>query len=76
MWRFFFMLDAMHVFDCRGVASTVFGSLASMLTRNAHLGANQQARLLAVNGRLQQWYAERPGCHRLPELALQNLTGG
>jgi hypothetical protein len=75
MWRVFFYLDVMHIFDCKGMASTVFGSVAAMLVRDARLGPNQQARLNLVNTKLRAWYADRPGTHRLPTITLANLVG-
>lgn len=75
LWRFFFFLDMMHVLDCKGVASTIFGSLLTMLVRDARLGATQQVRLDLVNTKLRAWYASRPGLRKLPKINLQSLVG-
>ena len=73
-WRFFFVLDAMHILDCKGVAATIFGSVLGMLVRDRRLGPNQQSRIGSVNQRLLAWYALHPGSHRLPHLTLQSIV--
>lgn len=75
MWRFFFFLDIMHILDCKGVISTIAGSLILELTRDLRLGPNQQRRLDVVNQKLREFYRQNPGVHRLPKLKLQSLVG-
>ena len=75
VWRFFFFLDSMHVFDCKGTASTIFGSVLSTLVRDVRLGANQQQRLDLINTRLRSFYSRNPKLHKLPKITLNNLEG-
>ena len=75
VWRFFFFLDSMHVFDCKGAASTIFGSVLSTLVRDVRLGANQQQRLDLINTRLRSFYSRNPKLHKLPKITLNNLEG-
>ena len=74
-WRFFFFLDTMHVFDCKGVASTIAGSLVTALTRDRRLGPTQQHRLNLVNTKLRSFYAGHQGVHKLPAITMQSFTG-
>ena len=75
LWRFFFFLDTMHIFDCKGVASTIEGSLVTALTRDRRLGPNQQQRLDLVNTKLRNFYARHPGFHKLPPITMKSLVG-
>jgi hypothetical protein len=74
-WRFFFYLDTMHMLDCKGVASSLFGSMLSVLIRDDRLGGSQQVRLDRINQELKDWYSARPGVCKLPTIMLSNLTG-
>jgi len=73
-WRLFFVLDVMHILDCKGVAATIYGSLLATLVRDVRLGPSRQVRLRAVHERMVAFYDRRPGSHRLPTLTLANLT--
>ena len=71
--RWFFFLDIMHMMDCKGVASIVFGSLLLWLSRSPNLGPNILDRMKAINKFMKDWYAAHPGHHRLPKLKHANL---
>ncbi len=73
--RWFFYYELMHLADCKGVAAIAFGSVFELLLQKAALGPNRAARLAHINGFLRQWYAERPGSHRVPPLRLTNVRG-
>jgi hypothetical protein len=75
LWRFFFFLDTMHIFDCKGVTSTIAGSLLNALTRDRRLGANQQQRLDLVNTKLRAFYSRNPALYKLPAITLKSLVG-
>ena len=70
-----FFLDTMHIMDCKGMASTIFGSVVWMLVRDARLGQNQQQRLDLINERLRRFYSRNPGVHKLPKITLQSIIG-
>ena len=74
-WRMFFYPDYMHIMDCAGVSSVLFGGVLSILLREPALGDTNQARLDSVNEWIRGWYAEHPGGNRLPAFLLQNLRG-
>eukprot|EP00959_Pyramimonas_sp_CCMP1952_P177472 3709781-Pyramimonas_sp.AAC.1 len=74
MSRFLFYPDLMHMMDCNGVASIVFGSVLVRLTGEPHLGNNIAQRLDVINDQLSEWYRRRPGSRRLPRLAQGNLV--
>lgn len=75
LWRFFFYLDTMHIFDCKGVASTIAGSLMSALVRDVRLGRNQHQRLDRLNMKLRAFYARHPGLYKLPKITANSLVG-
>lgn len=75
VWRFFFFLDVMHIMDCKGVASTVFGSILFSLLRDRRLGANQQERMNLINQRLRAWYDLNRHAHKLPKLKPSDILG-
>ena len=64
----------MHMMDCKGVSSIVFGSLLSWVVKQRKYGANAAARMQWINQLLESWYACRPGYCKLPRLYLKNLT--
>ena len=65
----------MHIFDCKGVASTIAGAMVTALTRDRRLGPNQQQRLDLVNTKLRNFYARHPGFHKLPPITMKSLVG-
>ena len=71
-WRYFF-LDYMHVLDCKGLASVIYGGLLDSLIRRPSLGSSQYSRMVAINHWMKIWYEDRPGTIRLPPLRLKNL---
>ena len=71
--KYLFMMDLMHCMGCQGVTSIVFGSIMLWHIRNPSFGANQQQRLAHFNKELKQWYDQRPGSIRLPEIELTNI---
>lgn len=72
MWRWFFP-DLMHMMDCKGVCSIVYGGILARLTRHPALGNNIADRLKVVNAKLEQYYHDNPGTCRLPRIALDNV---
>ena len=65
-----FFLDTMHIFDCKGIASTIAGSLVTALTRDRRLGSNQQQRL---EKQLEQ--AHRENALLAHKIAIQDVLG-
>jgi len=53
--RYFFLLDVMHVMDCKGVAASIYGGLIWTLITSPALGPNQAARLKVVNDYMTTW---------------------
>ena len=74
VWRFFWFLDAMHLLDCKGVTSSMAGSLLILLVRDVRLGPNQQSRMDLINIKLRGFYSRNKDAYKLPKLKLQNLT--
>ena len=72
-WRFLCYLDKMHVMDCKGVASWVYGGVVATLLTDRRLGANRDARLVEINSKTAHWYDNHPGTHRLPRLCLTSV---
>ena len=73
MWRHFFVLDIMHVADCRGLASVIFGSMLTYLISLPALGRSQAARLARINAFIEGRYDNHPGLSKLPKLTLACL---
>ena len=64
----------MHVFDCKGVANIVGGSIIHHLVLSCQaLGRTQALRLLEINRRMALWQQGRPGASRMAPLRLSNL---
>ena len=72
-WKYFFYVDAMHVLDCRGVASVVYGSLIDTVINLPSCGRSQEERLRRVNLFLKEFYDENTGSCRLPWIKLSNV---
>ena len=72
--RWFCYSDLMHLMDCKGVASLVYGGVLFYLLKDRTLGGNRQERLDAIHGVMAQWYDDHPGTHRLPKLFLSNCV--
>jgi hypothetical protein len=73
----FFRIDIMHLWDCKGVWSIVLGSVLWLLVHQENrLGTNQAARLEAINEKKNLFYAARGVQNRLPKLRLSNLVNG
>ena len=74
-WRLFCVLDIMHILDCKGMSSTIYGSaLGMLLHEEVRLGTSQVARMQQINFKMQLWYSTRPGTYRLPNLSIASLT--
>jgi hypothetical protein len=71
--RFFFFLDVMHMLDCKGAASNVFGGLIYYVVRMRALGSSQVLRLRFVNQWIVKWYDNHTGSNRLPAIFLKNI---
>eukprot|EP00959_Pyramimonas_sp_CCMP1952_P088669 1855391-Pyramimonas_sp.AAC.1 len=63
----------MHVLDCKGVSSFVFGSMLAALVTDMRLGNNQQLRLNVINAKLDAFYTQHPGSHKLPKILPQSF---
>lgn len=74
-WRYFFFLDCMHIMDCKGMASTIDGSVVFSLIRDERLGSNQQQRLDCINNKLRNFYDRNRHLHKLPKITLNSITG-
>ena len=73
VWRQFFILDLMHIVDCKGVAATIFGGLmATLVTRNS-LGRTVAIRMATLQAFINNWYDSHPGLIKLPQLTFANL---
>eukprot|EP00959_Pyramimonas_sp_CCMP1952_P455407 9471505-Pyramimonas_sp.AAC.1 len=71
----FFANDLMHTCDCNGVAGHMAGSVMRPLVVNeARLGANQTARMKAINDLMRDFYTRNPGSNRCPDIKVNNLT--
>ena len=70
--RLLCFLDVMHMVDCKGVASWVFGGVLNTLLKEPALGANQKERLRRINQERLQWYKNNPGIIKLPRLLLHS----
>ena len=74
-WRGFMPLDVMHVADCKGAANIIAGSvIRPIILECVPIGATQELRMDAINTRLDEFYAGRPGHNRMPHLRLTNLV--
>jgi hypothetical protein len=73
MTRWLCYPDLMHMMDCKGVSSIVYGSVLARLIRAPELGANIASRLKLINLKLAAWYERRPGSLRLPRIAHSNV---
>ena len=67
-------LDLMHMVDCKGVASWVFGGVLHHLLREPALGPNKKARLERVNADRTEWYGRHPTLLKLPRILLASCT--
>ena len=74
-WRFFFFLDFMHIMDCKGLTSSIAGSILFLLVRDVRLGPNQQSRMDVINTKLKGFYSRHKHLNKLPKLKLQNIVG-
>ena len=72
-WRFMFYLDMMHVMDCKGVSSLVYGGLVATLLADVRLGPNQNTRLRVINDKMKAWYTSQPQSYRLPPILMNNV---
>ena len=72
---FFFFRDVMHLMDCKGVSSIVFGSVLHGLARNPRLGSNIQERLRVINEHRRLWYSQHAGLVTLPVIKESNIGG-
>ena len=68
-----FFIDMMRCIDCKRVAGICFGGILALLLERRDIGANQAAKLRAINDFTGAWYAAHPGSHRLPILRLSNV---
>ena len=60
--------------DCKGVTALVLGGVIHYLLRDARLGANQEERIVAINGLMKEWYNDHPGHHRMPRILLKKCV--
>ena len=65
-------LDLMHMVDCKGVASWVFGGVLHYLLRDERLGSSQKTRLQRLNEERLRWYSGHTSLIRLPRLLLHS----
>ena len=72
--RAFFVLDLMHLADCKGVAALTFGGVLMYLLADGRLGPNKAARLDLVNTDRAEHYKSRPGVATLPKILTHNIT--
>lgn len=72
--RNFFVLDFMHLADCKGVAALTFGGVLMHLLRDARLGQSKAARLDRINAERQAHYNQRPGVATLPRIMMGNVV--
>ena len=72
--RWFFVLDIMHLLDCKGVTAIVIGGCLYISLREPALGHNLQARMDTINTLRKTHYENRGGVSRLPKLLLSNCT--
>jgi hypothetical protein len=68
------LVDGMHAFDNNGLCNIVTGSTLLKLVREEHrLGPNQQARMDAINAKMDTFYSGRSVSCRLKNLRIQDL---
>ena len=73
----FFRIDIMHLWDCKGVWSRTIGSVLWLLVHYEHrLGSTQELRLEEINLLMKTFYENGGVKNRLPPLRLTNLTNG
>ena len=73
-WRFFTLIDLMHLMDCKGVLALVFGSVLMLLLTEPRLGRTRELRLQAFNKLLEEWYVDHPGVLRMKRILISNIT--
>ena len=71
--RGFFVLDLMHLVDCRGVAALTYGGALMYLLSDPRLGSDRADRLQLINDRRAEHYTRRPNVGALPTIHLSNL---
>ena len=64
----------MHLVDCAGVASLLYGGILFLLCSDARVGNSRAARLRAINERREEHYDNRPGVSRLPNIWWGNVV--
>ena len=69
-----FMLDVMHVMDCKGVAATIVGSILSLLITYPSIGPNQASRFEKLNQFASDWHDANPRNSRLPPFTKPSIT--
>ena len=71
-WSIF--CELMHLTDCNGVSSIVYGGILGLLLEERRLGPTVADRMACVNEFMSRWYSEHTGVHKLPKLRKNNLT--
>ena len=77
MSKFFVRVDTMRTIDCKGVASSVFGSILVILVRHERrLGTNQDRRIEWLNRDRFAYYSRCHVSSRFPDITKNNLFSG
>ena len=72
--RWFIVLEVMHVMDCKGVASWVYGGILAILLTLPEMGSNKERRLALINQELVMFQAHHKVEYRLPRLRMSDMT--
>ena len=71
----FFRIDIMHLWDCKGVWARTIGSVFWLLVHHEHrLGSTQEHRLEELNKAMKEFHETCAVSSRMPALRLTNLT--
>jgi hypothetical protein len=72
--RGFFVLDLMHLVDCRGIAALTYGGALLHLLADPRAGRNREERLRVINDERQAHYKNRANVGALPKILIASVA--